>query len=72
MDNESETFQKFFEVEKKSNTYEVFTDGSELIGNNLEFQKYKGKLDMVFTSHLTSIVNNIHKMRIKVLNIFRV
>ena len=50
IDNESETFQKFFEVEKKSNTYEVFTDGSELIGNNPEFQKYKGKLDMVFTS----------------------
>ena len=50
MDNESETFQKFFEVEKKSNTYDVFTDGSELIGNNPEFQKYKGKLDMVFTS----------------------
>ena len=50
VDNESETFQKFFEVEKKSNTYEVFTDGSELIGNNPEFQKYKGKLDMVFTS----------------------
>ena len=50
VDNESETFQKFFEVEKKANTYEVFTDGSELIGNNPEFQKYKGKLDIVFTS----------------------
>ena len=50
VDNESETFQKFFEVEKKSNTYDVFTDGSELIGNNPNFQKYKGKLDIVFTS----------------------
>ena len=50
VDNESETFQKFFEVEKKSNTYEVFTDGSEIIGNNPEFQKYKGKMDIVFTS----------------------
>ena len=50
IDNESETFQKFFEVEKKANTYDVFTDGSELIGNNPNFQKYKGKLDIVFTS----------------------
>ena len=50
IDNFSDTFQKFFEVEKQSNTYEVFTDGSELIGNNPEFQKYKGKLDIVFTS----------------------
>jgi len=50
VDNESETFQKFFEVEKKSNTYDVFTDGSELIGDNPNFQKYKGKLDIVFTS----------------------
>jgi len=32
------------------NTYEVFQDGSEVIGNNSDFQKYKGKLDFVFTS----------------------
>ena len=50
VDNESETFQKFFEVEKKSNTYDVFTDGSELIGNNPKFQSYKGTFDIVFTS----------------------
>ncbi len=50
VDNESETFQKFFDVEKKSNTYELFTDGSELIGNNPKFQSYKGTFDIVFTS----------------------
>ena len=32
------------------NTYEIFREGSEEVGNNPEFQKYKGKLDMVFTS----------------------
>jgi len=32
------------------NTYEVFCLGSEVIGNDPGFQKYKGKLDMVFTS----------------------
>ena len=32
------------------NTYEVFMDGSEVIRNNPAFQKYKGKLDFVFTS----------------------
>ena len=46
----SETFGKFFSVEKQGNTYEVFQDGSELIKNNPEFQKYKGKLDFAFTS----------------------
>tara|TARA_E500000331_G_C17228710_1_gene701602 strand:- start:36 stop:1592 length:1557 start_codon:yes stop_codon:yes gene_type:complete len=35
---------------ENGNTYEIFTDGSEEIGNNPNFQKYKGKLDMVFTS----------------------
>tara|TARA_B100001094_G_scaffold278639_1_gene288309 strand:- start:5381 stop:6895 length:1515 start_codon:yes stop_codon:yes gene_type:complete len=34
----------------EKNTYEVFQDGSEVIGNNPDFQKYKGNLDMVFTS----------------------
>lgn len=32
------------------NTYEIFQDGSELISKNKKFQKYKGKLDLVFTS----------------------
>ena len=40
----------FFNVEKQSNTYELFQDGSELISNNPKFQKYKGKLDIAFTS----------------------
>ena len=50
VDDFSENFNKFFNVEKQSNTYEVFSDGSELISNNPAFQKYKGKLDVVFTS----------------------
>lgn len=50
VDDFSETFGKFFSVEKQGNTYELFQDGSELIKNNPEFQKYKGKLDFSFTS----------------------
>ena len=50
VDDFSDNFNKFFEVEKQSNTYKVFSDGSELIGNNSEFQSYKGTLDLVFTS----------------------
>tara|TARA_B110000977_G_scaffold127538_1_gene162955 strand:- start:2100 stop:3731 length:1632 start_codon:yes stop_codon:yes gene_type:complete len=50
VDNFSETFDKFFSIEKQGNTYELFQDGSELIQNNPEFQKYKGKLDFSFTS----------------------
>lgn len=34
----------------KAHTYEIFQKGSEVIGNDREFQKYKGKLDLVFTS----------------------
>jgi hypothetical protein len=36
--------------EEHKNTYHVFQDGSELIGNNPDFQTYKGTLDLVFTS----------------------
>jgi len=32
------------------NSYELFTTGSEIIGEEERFQKYKGKLDFVFTS----------------------
>ena len=38
----------FWEEEK--NTYHLFQDGSEFIGNNPEFQTYKDILDLVFTS----------------------
>ena len=38
----------FWEEEK--NTFHYFQEGSEHIGNHSEFQQYKGKLDMVFTS----------------------
>ncbi len=50
VDDFSETFSKFFDVEKQGNTYELFQDGSELIQHNPKFQKYKGKLDLAFTS----------------------
>ena len=35
---------------KQANTYDVYQLGSEVIGNNENFQQYKGELDMVFTS----------------------
>ena len=50
VDDFSDSLTKFFQVEKQGNTYEVFQDGSELIKNNPKFQKYKGKLDLSFTS----------------------
>jgi len=50
VDNHSDTLKTFFDVKRKSNTHDVFRDGSELIHENPEFQKYKGKLDMAFTS----------------------
>ena len=50
VDDFSETFGKFFDVTKQGNTYELFQDGSELIQHNPKFQKYKGTLDLSFTS----------------------
>lgn len=50
VDDFSDKLTTFFEVEKQGNTFEVFQDGSELISNNPNFQKYKGKLDIAFTS----------------------
>ena len=35
---------------KKYNTYEIYQLGSEVIGENKDFQKHKGSLDIVFTS----------------------
>lgn len=35
---------------KKSNTFDIYQLGSEVIGEDENFQKYRGKLDMVFTS----------------------
>ena len=40
---------KFWDSEHK-NTFHYFQEGSEHIGNHPDFQQYKGKLDMVFTS----------------------
>jgi len=50
VDDYSDALTNFFEVERQGNTYELFQDGSELIHNNPRFQKYKGKLDIAFTS----------------------
>jgi len=50
VDDFSDSLTKFFDVKKQGNTYELFQDGSELIQNNPRFQKYKGKLDISFTS----------------------
>ena len=50
VDDFSDKLTTFFDVEKQGNTFEVFQDGSELISNNPKFQKYKGKLDISFTS----------------------
>jgi len=50
VDDYSDKLTSFFDVKPQSNTFEVFQDGSELIHNNPEFQKYKGKLDISFTS----------------------
>jgi len=50
VDNHSDTLKSFFEVESQANTYELFQDGSEKISENPDFQKYKGKLDLSFTS----------------------
>jgi len=50
VDDFSDKLTTFFNVEKQGNTYELFQDGSELISNNPKFQKYKGKLDISFTS----------------------
>ena len=46
--NECLETNSFWEEEK--NTYHVFQEGSEHIGNHKDFQQYKGKLDLVFTS----------------------
>lgn len=51
VNNFSDEFLQFFEPDDSQiNTYDVFMDGSEEIRNNKEFQKYKGKFDLVFTS----------------------
>lgn len=50
VDHDMDLLNNFFNVESTANTYELFHDGSELIHNNPKFQKYKGKLDLSFTS----------------------
>ena len=50
VDNYSDKLTSFFDITPQGNTYELFQDGSELIKNNSDFQKYKGKLDFSFTS----------------------
>lgn len=43
-------FNKFFESKENKNTYELYQLGSENIYLDPRFQKYKGKIDFVFTS----------------------
>jgi len=50
VDDYSDKLTSFFDVTPQGNTYELFQNGSELISNNPKFQKYKGKLDISFTS----------------------
>jgi len=50
IDDYSESFGKFFSTESSANTYHVFQEGSEVIGEHPDFQQYKGKLDFAFTS----------------------
>lgn len=40
----------FNEHTSSSNTYDIFRDGSEIIGENIKFQKYKNQIDFIFTS----------------------
>lgn len=50
VDNTTDEFDKFFQMESNANTFHLFQDGSEVIQNNPDFQQYKGKLDLAFTS----------------------
>lgn len=45
------TDNDFFSFDEEHvNTYDIFTDGSEHIHLNKNFEKYKGKIDLIFTS----------------------
>lgn len=50
IDSTNEYFNKFFESDDNKNTYELYQLGSENIQLDPSFQKYKGKIDLVFTS----------------------
>lgn len=50
VDDYSDVLSGFFDITSNANTYELFQDGSEHISKNPRFQKYKGKLDLAFTS----------------------
>lgn len=45
-----QTSNSFFDFGEEPNTYHIFQDGSEEIHKNPDFQQYKGKIDLVFTS----------------------
>ncbi len=59
----TDTALNFFEPVEQPNTFEVFMDGSELIGNNPDFQKYKGKLDFVLHLRHTLTESNTQQMK---------
>jgi len=48
-ENKTDNLNKFWQ-ERPDHTYEVYQLGSEEIRNNKQFQTYRGKLDLVFTS----------------------
>ena len=50
IDSTNDNFNKFFESNDNKNTYDIYSLGSEIIHLYPDFQKYKGKLDFVFTS----------------------
>ncbi len=45
----NEIAKKYFDIDEK-HTFDIFSEGSEVIHNNINFQKYKNKLDFIFTS----------------------
>lgn len=50
VNNHGDVVTKFFEVVSNANTYHIFQEGSEVISNHPDFQQYKGKVDVAFTS----------------------
>jgi len=46
----TDSIDNFFSDEPLNNTFEIYRSGSEVIHKNRMFQRYCGKLDMVFTS----------------------
>lgn len=50
IDSTNEYFNAFFESNDNKNTYDIYPWGSENMHLDPDFQKYKGNIDLVFTS----------------------